>query len=73
MTKRNTEPKTRRHIWIADADWELLTSLYGETIGVSAAIQAILRVMLTKIREDAAQKGSIVTLPAELTLPPHHQ
>lgn len=57
MSRRNTVARTRRHIWIDDDDWEALETYYGDSLGQSAVIRAMIKAMLAKIRSQAEQKG----------------
>lgn len=57
MSRRKDEKWTRRHVWLDDDDWEEVTRLYGDTIGVSAAIRTMIRAFLIKVREEAAKKA----------------
>jgi hypothetical protein len=44
-SRRDGEPRTRRHIWIDDDDWQWITSRWGsrDSIGVSKAIRLIIK------------------------------
>lgn len=57
MSRRRPEKWSRRHVWLDDEDWEEITTLYGDTIGVSAAIRTMVRAFLVKVREEAARKS----------------
>lgn len=57
MVKRSNEAKTRRHIWMADDDWERIGQIYGDSLGHSGAIQAIVRAFLKKLESQAERGG----------------
>ena len=59
MSKRSTEPQSRRHVFVFDSDWEYLNQVYGmdspSRLGAGAAVRMIVRAKVRQLRELEAQ------------------
>ena len=59
MGKKSELPKSRHHILLYDEDWEFLETNYGPnsrvSIGISAAITAIVHAKVMDMRAKAAE------------------
>lgn len=55
--RRSEVAKSRHHIWIEDEIWEKLGEHYGETIGISGAVNKILGAFLKSLESRAEQRG----------------
>jgi len=58
---RNSEAKTRRHIWMYDEDWDKIGQLFGDSLGHSGAVQSIIRAFLKKIESKAERNGKALS------------
>lgn len=61
MTRRGVDKMTRRHIWIDDDVWERIGQFYGDSLGQSAAIRAILKAFVRKIESKAEGHGKNIS------------
>lgn len=55
--ERGTEDMHRRHVWIADDDWDWLGELYRKNIGISGAIRLMIKDYRKRIEAKAAAQA----------------
>lgn len=60
MSKRNSLPQSRRHIFVYDEDWDFLVENYGpgaeKAMGVSTAIRTIIHAKVLGLKALANQR-----------------
>lgn len=49
--KREGDLQKRVHLWLFEADWDELKSMYGDSIGPSKFVRLVVRQALKKVRE----------------------
>lgn len=57
MPRKRIEPMSRHHIWLSDEDYEWLSTTYGRTLGISKAVQLIIRKYRENITATALAKA----------------
>lgn len=70
MAKSSEEESlVRKHILIAEDDWEWLTHTYGENVGVSKAIRTMVRTYRKQIEEKINAQTQAKAAETSLNLP----
>lgn len=60
MSRKSTEKKTRRHIWIPDDLWDWFNDQFAAKVGTSAAIVAVMRSYKKNLEAKAAEHAKPV-------------
>lgn len=59
MTKKNSQPSSRRHIWVFDDDWKYLEKMFGPAsdsrLGVGPTIRQIIHIYVGNLQNKERQ------------------
>lgn len=64
-SKRTSEHKSRRHVWLYDSDWERLGEYFGDSVGRSDAVCRMVRAALDGIAQRAERESRNIKVKAD--------